>query len=102
MDDNTLLFPAGSVFLLTQGDYSDYGHVGCFVARKECNLHSLATAFKAQFQPEHDWDTPGPEMFAAWLVTEGWAFPGEIQEVHIGGYSSLDIGANPPEDSPND
>lgn len=95
MTDKTLVFPAGSIVLLTEGEYSDYSFIGDFVARKECDLHALATAFKAQYKPEHEWDGPNPDKFAAWLVVEGWMYPGAAQEVHIGGYSGLDIGDDP-------
>lgn len=89
MSDRTLIFPAGSAIILTEGEYSDKGIAGTVVTLKECDLPALAKQYRAATNPEGKAYGDDISGFVSWLVANGWAFPAEVQEVHLGGYSTF-------------
>ena len=85
-----LVFPSGKAILFTAGEYSDFGTCGAVVTQKECDLLELAEAYCNERRGTGD-DYIDGSGFVAWLVTNGWAFPAEIQEVWLGSYGRLDL-----------
>lgn len=87
--NKTLVFPAGRVIFFTSGEYSDYCIRGTVVTLKEVNILTLIEEFKNFHQPKHQYDYPHPDGFVTWLITSGYVFPADTEEVHLGSYGDL-------------
>lgn len=83
------------LLILSSGEYSDYSWSGPYRPLKKFTVREALDAFKAQWKPNDEWDeTPTPEEFEGWLVSQRWIDPISSDEIHIGGYGQLDIAGN--------
>lgn len=77
--------------LLTEGEYSDYGHIGVFVALQDITAGMLNEA-RAAALPQGDdqsrWDTRA--RFMAELIRRGWVMDVNVETVHIGDYGEVE------------
>lgn len=78
--------PAGAIFTVTSGEYSDFGVDGVFRARKEIPAERLRDEY-LEGNPErrghHSFDERG---FLAFLVRGGYIDQVESWELYLGGY----------------
>ena len=89
--NTTLIYPAGTAIAFEAGEYSDFCYIGHVVTLKELNLPERMQEFKEGYKPKDEWDEPRPDNFVAWLVSQGHAFPADVQTVHIGSYGRLEL-----------
>lgn len=78
----------GNVFVLSSGEYSDYGYEGILVAIKDFNIRDEAEKFKATLTEETKWDQH--RAFPGYLVSQHLAMPVDYREIHLGYYGELD------------
>lgn len=89
-----LPIPAGSVFTITKGVYSDYGVLGVFRARVEIDTDVQLKGFllkHPEARIDGDWDWDAQEKFVAWLTKAELIEPVPSFEMHLGDYSRLEI-----------
>ncbi|RWX22160.1 hypothetical protein EHH54_39395 [Rhizobium leguminosarum] len=58
----------GTMLSFSGGEWSDKWTNGPFEVIKEFDQQETVDAFRAQFQPEDEWDKPDESEFAAWLT----------------------------------
>lgn len=111
MDDKTTI-AAGSLFCFSQGEYSDYGYSGHFVALEDiprARLLEIGEQAQAEYQrldrvqdewleaPEADRVgeyPPSPDahgLFIAAVIKAGLALAVTCTEIHIGSYGRIEI-----------
>lgn len=83
-------YPAGTILLMEEGEYSDFGYCAHLVTLKECDIPALVEQFKDQHKAADEWGEPGPSEFCAWLVSTQACAPLECQTLHIGSYGRLE------------
>lgn len=98
MDRPVMVYPAGTILLCEEGEYSDFGYCGQLVTLKEVDLPKLATEFKLLTKDRDIWDTPTPNEFVAWLVAQQHCAPLNCETVYIGAYGKIVIGEDAPHD----
>ena len=87
-----MVYPAGTILLCEEGEYSDFGYCGQLVTLKEVDLPKLATEFKTLHKDKDKWKRPGPNDFVAWLVAQQHCAPLNCETVYIGSYGRIEIG----------
>lgn len=76
------IHPAGTMLVLTDGDYSSYGIICHVVTLKPCNMPDLWRAWEgAEIE---DSDRYRDMAFVPWLIINGYVAEIEVEEVHIG------------------
>lgn len=96
--NETLL--AGSLLILSTGEYSDYNYHGPFKVLKGFSRAAAAEAFviawpqyRTDVNTARGWqqfdedDGPDPSAFMDWLIKEGWIEALDCPEWHVGSYS---------------
>lgn len=81
----------GTILLLEEGEYSDFGYVAQLVTLQELDLRQVMDEFKAQYQPDDKWDYLAPSNFVAWLCSTQRCAQLECQTAHIGSYGELKL-----------
>lgn len=87
--------PAGTIFLLSSGEYSDYSPIGIFRALKDIHWPTIVDHLEESARtPDNDtWGTSpnvDDSAVAAYLTSSGHAEDITYQEIHIGSYGRLD------------
>lgn len=85
------LFRAAHPILFTEGEYSDYGHVGLFVALTDLTATMLNEAREVS-QNEKDDDNwfDDRERFIAEIIRRGWVMAVTVDEHHLGSYGECE------------
>lgn len=91
MSENILKYPAGTILLCEEGEYSDFGYCGQLVTLCECDLRALAAEYTEKYKPKSDYDRPDACGFVAWLITTQKCAPLECQTVYLGSYGELKL-----------
>ena len=86
-----MIYKAGTILLLEEGEYSDFGYCGQLVTLDELNISDAVETFKSSFVPKNEWDTPDPGAFVAWLCTTQRCAALNHETLHIGSYGNLRI-----------
>lgn len=91
---------AGKLFCVSSGEYSDYGYGGHYLALveitypmfmevvNELKAIEAAAREKTGYSP---YDSVAQYNFMAAIVKRGWVMDIDVQEIHIGSYSELDL-----------
>jgi len=87
------IIPNKSLFLLTEGCYSDYSFKSLFKAKQDLDLDDLEQQFKARYRDQRD--SFELSNFAKWLAEEGFAKQIGIGELHCGTYSTMKLSYTP-------
>jgi len=91
MTTERYIYQPGTILLLEQGEYSDFGYCAQLVTLTQLDLRKAIEEYKAQYKPEGDWDTPDQSGFAGWLCSTQQCAGLNCQTAHIGGYSDLGL-----------
>lgn len=99
MTTQRLHVPAGKLFCLSRGEYSDYGYQGHFLALIEITpemLREVEEECKAAQRKENAdtcyGDTYGAgDKFIPALIRRGWVMDVDCVEIHTGSYGELDL-----------
>jgi hypothetical protein len=86
------IYQPGTILLLSEGEYSDFGYCGQLVTLKTCHLADLIDAYRAARTLENPDIHQGPSDFVAWLITTEHAAPLQYSEAHLGDYGELRLG----------
>lgn len=96
-----LTVPAGKLFCLSRGEYSDYGYSGHFLALVDLSpamLREVEAECKAAQKSENANSAWGDESaygaddkFIPALVQRGWVMDIDCVEIHTGSYGELDL-----------
>ena len=89
--------PAGKLFCFSEGEYSDYGYVGHFLALEEITWDTFTKARAAAFKADEDdeWDQESLDRFIAELIRMGVVMDVEVRQIHVGSYGRVEIGDKP-------
>ena len=79
----------GEVVVLTEGEYSDYGICGYFVAIKDFDMAEQAQLFVKESKLS-------VSDFQAFLIGKELTIPVAHREIHLGNYSKFDDEFNAP------
>lgn len=85
------VYPKGTILLLEEGEYSDFGYVAHLVTLQDLDVREAIDRFKEQYEAEDSWDTPRPSSFVAWLIATQQCAPLVCQTLHIGSYGALEL-----------
>lgn len=91
MTHPTYKYPAGTILMLEQGEYSDFGYAGGFVTLQEFDLRQSIEDYKEQFVAKNDWSEPDMTGFCGWIVSTQRCAPLDYQTAHIGSYGRLGL-----------
>lgn len=101
MTAQRLHVPAGKLFCLSRGEYSDYGYQGHFLALVEITPEMFReveaeckTAQKAKNIADGAFysETYGADdRFIPALIRRGWVMDVDCVEIHTGSYGELDL-----------
>ena len=81
---------AGQCFILSSGEYSDYGHMGFMVALKDFDIKDAEKRFAEKEVDETGWfcELDYPDF----LVKSGYCVPVEYREYHFASYGNFNEG----------
>ena len=79
---------AGKLTTFSEGEYSDYGYRGTYVALKDLTLDELIAKGESLRTGKYYEDSGKVE---ALLIREGYLLEVDMTEVHLGGYGTIDI-----------
>ena len=79
----------GTILLLEEGEYSDFGYCAQLVTLVELNLREAMEEYKQQFVAKDEWDQADPSGFVGWLCSTQRCAHLECQTAHIGSYGRL-------------
>ena len=87
---------AGKLVTFSSGEYSDYYHLGSYVALQDVpyeEIQAVADEVKraAQIADDNDEFPDRHSMFQAALIRKGWLAVIDMDEIHIGSYGELDL-----------
>lgn len=88
MTENRKALTAGRLTTFSEGQYSDYGYRGTYVALKDLTLDELVAKAEPLRVGEYEDNLEGVE---ALLIREGYLLEVDITEIHLGRYSTLEI-----------
>lgn len=101
MATQAALVPAGKLFCISRGEYSDYGYQGHFLALveithemfqeviDECKATQRRENSATSWASGEDWGAD--EKFLPALVRRGWVVDIDCIEIHTGSYGQLEI-----------
>lgn len=101
MSRQALTVPAGKLFCLSRGEYSDYGYCGHFLAlvnltpemfrevEEECKAAQKIENEKEDWSPGDDYGSD--DKFIPALVRRGWVMDVDCVEIHTGSYGRLEL-----------
>lgn len=93
----TLKYPKGTILLLEEGEYSDFGYCGHLVTLCELDLRKEVQEWREGLGKDEDGDwvvddwRHGPSALIAHLVASQKCAPLECQTVHIGSYGRVEL-----------
>ena len=81
----------GFIFVLTEGEYSDYGIRGFVKVLKPFISSKLVDEFKEQYVEPEEVNSIPIYAFELWLVEEGYVEPvdNQVGSWHLGSYGEL-------------
>jgi hypothetical protein len=86
---------AGKLFFISEGEYSDYGYAGHFLALVEITpamFQELIDQCREEERANDDqWDYRASYRFIPNLIRRGWVIDVDVQEIHKGSYGRLDL-----------
>lgn len=82
--------PSGDMVVLTQGEYSDYSFLGHYRANETLVWKSQLEAYLQEHPEQREPYSADQEAFINWLINKKLLTKIEVQEVHLGSYSSWD------------
>ena len=101
MAKQALNVPAGKLFCLSSGEYSDYGYGGHFLALVDITpemFGEVVDECKAAQKIENDKDawmagslSGADDRFMPTLAQRGWVVDIDCVEIHTGSYGELDL-----------
>jgi hypothetical protein len=80
--------PAGKLFIVSTGEYSDYSVSGLFRAKAELKPDDLLEEYLTQHPEERDGYNADFDRFVAWLTGRGLIEGVEHAEWHLGSYGN--------------
>lgn len=86
---------AGELICFSEGQYSDYGYVGHFVALQDVKrdqLWALAKSLRDQEEAGAIKYGQAKEQLIPSMIANGWLLSINCREIYIGAYGSLEIG----------
>lgn len=107
-EDDKLIVAAGKLFCFSEGEYSDYGYIGHFLALEPITKSTFATC-KARclervkngegssygcppdLDDENDVNRAMRDLFVAELTRMGVLMDIDCETIHIGSYGRLDL-----------
>jgi hypothetical protein len=81
----------GDLVILTQGEYSDYGLIAHYRANETIVWKEQLERYLETFPTEREPYSADIEKFPAWLTEQNLLTKIEVQEVHLGSYSSWSL-----------
>ena len=84
---------AGELICFSEGEYSDYGYSGHFVALQDIARSQLWALAQSLRDQEEDGGEYGQakEQYIPCMIANGWLLSINCREIHIGSYGSLDV-----------
>jgi hypothetical protein len=90
MKQQALHVPAGKLFCLSEGEYSDYGYCGHFLALVELTP-SMMREVEAEVKEQSTGRYEAQSKFTAALIRRGWVLDIDCVEIHTGSYGELSL-----------
>lgn len=79
----------GTAVQFTSGEYSDFGTCGFIVTIQEFNLGEVIKKYQEETNKKRVPYKDDIHGFPSWLVANGYAMPGEVEEIHLGSYGEF-------------
>jgi hypothetical protein len=89
MPTTMIPIPAGALFTITTGDYSDYSIHGVFRALREINADALQETWLTNHPEQRVHYNFREDEFLAWIAREGYMEAVNCFEWHLCDYSSV-------------
>lgn len=86
--------PAGKLFCLSRGEYSDYGYEGHFLALVEITPEMFREVEAEANGKKDDWgcyEYGADDRFIPALIRRGWVMDVDCIEIHTGSYGDLSL-----------
>ena len=87
----TYKYPPGTILLLEEGEYSDFGYCGQLVTLCDLDLREAIETFLEPHKDKEPWERPDQSEFVAWLCATQRCAALECQTAHIGSYGRLEL-----------
>lgn len=92
---------AGEILMITNGEYSDFGHIGLFRVVVDFDAKLALQKYLDQ-HPEEQNDYSGSEYsFAAWLLRQGLVEDVDYKTWHVGAYGCFNRAEEPKQHDPS-
>lgn len=94
MSQQRLHVPAGKLFCLSRGEYSDYGYEGHFLALVEITpemFREVEAEARGKKDEYGSYEYGADDRFIPAIIRRGWVVDIDCIEIHTGSYGELSL-----------